>query len=766
MVACSCSKCGGRLVTQRELQQHRERDMRRASATRPAVQPGARKVVTFATASQKRATPPAPPHRSFDPLMLDGAPIGLDGALSFADTSQSKVEPVPHDAATAPPLGESLPPAPVSSSSPPTSKYPNGRRVRVALVAVVCDKPAAHKLGGFGSHAHTYFCTKCWVTQELKATDASFTENGFRARTDSEHRGLQEDYLMCKTKTARAEFVKAHATRWSELYRLPYFDICRMIMIDPMHNLLLGVVKTHFYHIWVQNNILRKTKELRRLHAILAELKMPAKLGRLPSLIGEPAGGSLTADQWLVFVTVVAPLAVPQIWEDYFTDSQPDIVAHRTSEITAANAKKRVAAAAARQKRLATQPQTQPLTRPQRMRKQTARAQAMDIDPEDDNYAEAGTLNDAGDETFGSGPSAGQSSGQKRRHKTTAEIAAEDEQYDSLVPSQLSRDDPPNFLKLCVAIQLLLARTITEEDLVKADALLREYCWELVKLYGPSVIRPNHHYAVHTAASVRDYGPLHEFWTFLFERLNKVLKSYKTNNHAGGELETSFFREFHRTVQDSRLLAQAAHSPDHELRQVAAAMYRASADDGGTVQALAQDLDAAQEDGGVAFRLSNRAETASPGTIHSHIALPPSPQSCALQSVATFFDYVVIDQNQYLSSRRTGSVADSLIAASFFDGQQYRLWVGELLDILVVNQPAIGQHRFGYVRWYVPCNISLVGTAWENFSSARVQLWHVDSFLRQGDIGPAPLIPLESIVCYAIRSTAEIRGDKVWVTVL
>ena len=26
---------------------------------------------------------------------------------------------------------------------------------------------------------------------------------------------------------------------------------------------------------------------------------------------------------------------------------------------------------------------------------------------------------------------------------------------------------------------------------------------------------------------MRDFGPLHEFWTFLFERLNKVLKSYK-----------------------------------------------------------------------------------------------------------------------------------------------------------------------------------------------------------------------------------------------
>lgn len=74
------------------------------------------------------------------------------------------------------------------------------------------------------------------------------------------------------------------------------------------------------------------------------------------------------------------------------------------------------------------------------------------------------------------------------------------------------------------------------------------------QLYGPSVIRPNHHYAVHTPDSVRDYGPLHEFWTFLFERLNKVLKSYRTSNHAGGELETLFFREFHRTVQETRLV--------------------------------------------------------------------------------------------------------------------------------------------------------------------------------------------------------------------
>lgn len=119
---------------------------------------------------------------------------------------------------------------------------------------------------------------------------------------------------------------------------------------------------------------------------------------------------------------------------------------------------------------------------------------------------------------------------------------------------------------------------------------------------------------MHTAENVYDYGPLHGFWTFLFERLNKVLKSFKTNNHNGGELETTFFREFHRTVQTSRVvslgslllcahliirqvtLAGSAKQP--ELLQTAVRlMHKASDDDRGTLQALARDLDAHQEDG-------------------------------------------------------------------------------------------------------------------------------------------------------------------------
>lgn len=114
------------------------------------------------------------------------------------------------------------------------------------------------------------------------------------------------------------------------------------------------------------------------------------------------------------------------------------------------------------------------------------------------------------------------------------------------------------------------------------------------------MIRPNHHYCIHTPDCVRDFGPLHEFWTFLFERLNKVLKSYKTNNHNGGELEVTFFREFHRTLATSRLVARSVKNdthPDQFIAQVAGHMFGASEDDRGTLQALARDLDSAKGDG-------------------------------------------------------------------------------------------------------------------------------------------------------------------------
>lgn len=106
-------------------------------------------------------------------------------------------------------------------------------------MAVVCDTPAAHKIGGFGSHSATYFCIRCWIKLENKGTAAAFEKGGefivtaeklinlvpsiaFRPRSNAEQRKLGQEYLM---KHAHTVFVTTFSTRFTQLSRLPYFDL-------------------------------------------------------------------------------------------------------------------------------------------------------------------------------------------------------------------------------------------------------------------------------------------------------------------------------------------------------------------------------------------------------------------------------------------------------------------------------------------------------------------------------------------------------------
>ena len=61
-------------------------------------------------------------------------------------------------------------------------------------------------------------------------------------------------------------------------------------------------------------------------------------------------------------------------------------------------------------------------------------------------------------------------------------------------------------------------------------------------------VKPNHHWVLHIFDQIRDLGPVYGFWTFTGERLNKVIKSFRTNNHDGGSIETSFLRAFARDI--------------------------------------------------------------------------------------------------------------------------------------------------------------------------------------------------------------------------
>lgn len=126
-----------------------------------------------------------------------------------------------------------------------TAGFPAGRLVRCALIAVVCDLPAARKVGAFASSAHEHFCSVCHCTRSKNGYgDCDFSS--WRRRTDSECRTAAEQYLNSEDNTTKQRIFDAFGMRWSELLRLSYFDVARCVVIDAMHNLFLGLLKEHF----------------------------------------------------------------------------------------------------------------------------------------------------------------------------------------------------------------------------------------------------------------------------------------------------------------------------------------------------------------------------------------------------------------------------------------------------------------------------------------------------------------------------------------
>ncbi|CAA7270442.1 unnamed protein product [Cyclocybe aegerita] len=126
-----------------------------------------------------------------------------------------------------------------------TFNYPDGRLIRCALIALICDLPAARKTAGFAASSHEHFCLLCHCTRSRHGYGHTDTQS-WRWRTNEECRHHADQYISVESVEMRAEIFNDAGIRWSELLRLPYFDITHNVVVDSMHNLFLGLIKEHF----------------------------------------------------------------------------------------------------------------------------------------------------------------------------------------------------------------------------------------------------------------------------------------------------------------------------------------------------------------------------------------------------------------------------------------------------------------------------------------------------------------------------------------
>lgn len=74
------------------------------------------------------------------------------------------------------------------------------------------------------------------------------------------------------------------------------------------------------------------------------------------------------------------------------------------------------------------------------------------------------------------------------------------------------------------------------------------------------------------------------------------------------------------------------------------------------------------------------------------------------------FDYVILQTLRYYTSSRALKPGSSLVEVTV-DGAA-NTWVGELVDIIHINQSPHGVFTLGRVRWFRPLQMDLTGTVW------------------------------------------------------
>lgn len=119
----------------------------------------------------------------------------------------------------------------------------HGEDVEVAIVLSVNDLPAARKVAAMAGHGAHFYCTicSCYGTTTMYNTDIEKWD----VRSVSALRQQAEAWRDATTLKERNKIFSDHGVRWSELWRLPYWNPTRMLVVDSMHCILEGLVHYH-----------------------------------------------------------------------------------------------------------------------------------------------------------------------------------------------------------------------------------------------------------------------------------------------------------------------------------------------------------------------------------------------------------------------------------------------------------------------------------------------------------------------------------------
>ena len=116
--------------------------------------------------------------------------------------------------------------------------------------------------------------------------------------------------LPLSTKKQQPPKKREQGCRYSALIGLPYFDVIRFFVVDPMHNLLLGTAK-HVLSVWTATGVLQKS-HFESIQAKVDSFVTPTDIGRISSKIAS-GFSSFTAEQWRNWTLIYSLCSLKEI---------------------------------------------------------------------------------------------------------------------------------------------------------------------------------------------------------------------------------------------------------------------------------------------------------------------------------------------------------------------------------------------------------------------------------------------------------------------
>lgn len=125
-----------------------------------------------------------------------------------------------------------------------TAMHPSGRTTRSGIIIASMDLPSARDTSQLAGHGANIYCTVCKCTH--RSTLHRVDYENWELRDDDEIRSHAEEWRDARTLADRASIFDLYGTRWSELWRLPYWRPARQLVVDPMHCLFEVLASAHF----------------------------------------------------------------------------------------------------------------------------------------------------------------------------------------------------------------------------------------------------------------------------------------------------------------------------------------------------------------------------------------------------------------------------------------------------------------------------------------------------------------------------------------